>query len=135
VFIGSTDGVVYAFGAAHGTLLWARPTRGYVYSSAAVWRRTIYVGSYDRHFYALDAATGKVRWSFAAGAPISGSPTVMAGLVYFSTLKDRTFAVNTRTGGVVWRFADGQYSPLVAEPARAYLVGHGRIYALGSRRR
>jgi outer membrane protein assembly factor BamB len=134
VFIGNTDGVMYAFGATKGTLLWARRTNGYVYSSAAVWQKFIYIGSYDKHFYALDAATGRIRWSFAAGGAISGSPTVMAGLVYFSTLRERTYALNARTGHVVWRFGDGQYSPLVAEPGRAYLVGHGRIYALAPRR-
>ena len=39
VFIGSTDGKVYAFGATSGRLLWSQSTGGYVYASPAVWRR------------------------------------------------------------------------------------------------
>ena len=64
VFIGNTDGMVYAFGATSGKLLWAQSAGTYVYSAAAVWRQTVYVGSYDGNFYALDAATGDVRWTY-----------------------------------------------------------------------
>jgi outer membrane protein assembly factor BamB len=130
VYIGNTDGKVYAFGARSGKLLWSKSTGGWVYSSAAVWDKTVYVGSYDERFYALDAATGDVRWSFKANGRISGSPTVLAGLVYFSTFKQRTYALDARTGQGVWSFHDGQYTPIVADSERVYLVGHGRVYGL-----
>jgi outer membrane protein assembly factor BamB len=110
--------------------LWAKGTGGYIYSSAAVWEKTVYAGSYDGRFYAFDAATGDVRWSFAAGGPISGAPTVMAGAVYFSTFKDRTFALDAKSGKRLWKFNDGQYSPLVADEKRVYLTGHRRVYGL-----
>lgn len=130
VFIGSTDGKVYAFGASSGRLLWSSSTGGYVYSSPAVWQKTVFVGSYSRRLYALDAATGAVRWTVSANGPISGSPTVMAGLVWFATLSGRTYVVDARTGREVWSFPDGEYTPVVADADRAYLVGHTRIYAL-----
>jgi outer membrane protein assembly factor BamB len=132
-FIGSTDGKVYAFGASSGDLLWSTSTGGYVYSSPAVWNRTVYAGSYSRRLFALDAATGAVRWSFAANGPISGSPTVMAGLVWFATLSGRTYVLDGRTGRQVWTFPDGEYAPLAADDERAYLVGHTRVYALDPR--
>ncbi len=134
VFVGSTDGKVYAFGASTGDLLWSRSTGGYVYSSPAVWEKLVLVGSYSGSFFAIDAATGEVRWRFAAGARISGAPTVMAGNVYFATLSRRTFAVDARTGRRVWTFAEGQYSPLVADADRVYLVGLARIFALTEKR-
>jgi len=145
VFVGATDGLVYAFGARSGRLLWARRTGSFIYGAAAVWRGTVYVGSYDHRFYALDAATGAVRWSFAAGHPVSGAPTVLDGLVYFSTCGScssqesdararRTFALDARTGRLVWTFPDGEYSPLVADPSRAYLTGFTNVYALAPAR-
>lgn len=134
VFIGSTDGKVYAFGATTGDLLWSRSTGGFVYSSPAVWEKLVLVGSYSGSFYAIDAATGEVRWRFRAGGKISGAPTVMGGNVYFATLSRRTFAVNGRTGRQVWEFPDGQYSPLVADADRAYLIGTARIFALTEKR-
>lgn len=133
VYIGNTDGKVYAFGARSGDLLWSQTTGGFVYSSAAVSDRTVFVGSYDHRFYALDAATGDVRWSFDAGGAISGSPTVMERLVYFSTLREKTFALDVRSGKVVWRLPDGQYTPLVADEAHAYIAGRSRIYAFTAR--
>ena len=57
----------------------------------------------------------------------------MAGNVYFATLSRRTFAVDLRTGRRVWSFPDGEYSPLVADADRAYLMGRARVYALESR--
>ncbi len=62
VYIGSTDGKVYSFGATTGKLRWSHGTGGYVYASPAVWRQTVFAGSYSGRFYALDAATGDVRW-------------------------------------------------------------------------
>ncbi len=90
---------------------------------------TVFVGSFDGHFYALDAATGDVRWRFDAGGPILGSPTVMHGLVYFSTTKAKTFALNTDSGETVWTFPAGEYSPLVTDGQRVYIVGHSRLFA------
>jgi outer membrane protein assembly factor BamB len=121
---------MYAFGAKSGKLLWAKGTGSYIYSSAAVWEKTVYAGSYDGNFYAFDAGTGDVRWSFSAGGPISGAPTVMDGVVYFSTLKERTFALDAKSGKKLWTFGDGQYSPLVADEERVYLVGVKRLYGM-----
>ena len=130
VYIGSTDGKVYSFGATTGKLRWSHGTGGYVYASPAVWRQTVYAGSYSERFYALDAATGDVRWSFTANGPISGSATVIGDVVYFSTLKQRTYALDATTGRLLWSFADGAYTPAVAVKNRLFLVGFGIIYAM-----
>src|SRR5919202_1638249 len=126
---------MYSFGAASGKLRWSQSTGGYVYSSAAVWRKRVFAGSYSGRFYCFDAATGDVKWRFKANGPISGSPTVLAGRVYFSTLKRRTYALDARTGAVVWTFPDGKYSPVVADATRMYLVGYTRIYGLDEKRK
>ena len=47
----------------------------------------------------------------------------MEGVVYFSTLKGKTFALDAKSGKQLWVFGDGQYSPLVADEERVYLVG------------
>jgi len=135
VYIGSTDGKMYSFGATTGELRWSQSTGGYVYSSAAVWDERVYAGSYSDTFYCFNAATGQVLWSFPAGGAISGSPTVVAGIVYFSTLVGRTYGLNARTGSEVWTFPDGEYSPVVADATHIYLIGKARIYALVERRK
>jgi outer membrane protein assembly factor BamB len=133
VYIGATDGKVYSFGAATGKLRWSHNTGDFVYGSPAVYDERVYVGSYNGRFYAFDAATGDVEWQFKANGPISGSATVIDGVVYFATLKGRTYGLDVRTGRHVWDWPDGKYSPVVADAARVYLVGHARLYALAER--
>jgi outer membrane protein assembly factor BamB len=129
VYIGSTDAKVYSFGAQTGKLRWSRTTGGYVYASPAVWHDLVLVGSYDHVFYAFDAATGAVRWRFTANGPISGSASVVAGVVYFSTFGRRTYGLEARTGRLVWTYPDGEYTPVVADSFRLYVVGYRRVFA------
>jgi outer membrane protein assembly factor BamB len=133
VYIGGTDGKVYSFGAASGKTRWVHGTGGWVYSSPAVWRKRVYAGSYSKKLYCLDAATGDVKWVFRANGKISGSPTVVGGLVWFATLAKRTYALDARTGRLVWSFPDGQYTPVVSDAERLYLIGQARVYGLESR--
>jgi len=142
VYIGNTDGTLYAFGARSGHLLWARHAGSYVYTAAAVWRREVIVGTYDGHLIAYNAATGDELWRHEAPAAIHGAPTVLDGLVYFSTCggcgshgsrhaksgPHGTYAVDARNGRLVWTFPDGQYSPVIADSERMYLVGRTHVY-------
>jgi outer membrane protein assembly factor BamB len=143
VYIGNTDGTLYAFGARTGHLLWARHAGSYVYTAAAVWRSEVIIGTYDGHLIAYNAATGDELWRHEAPAAIHGAPTVLDGIVYFSTCGTcgshgsrhaksgprGTYAVDARNGRLVWKFSDGQYSPLVADSERIYLVGRTHVYA------
>jgi outer membrane protein assembly factor BamB len=140
VYIGSTDGKVYAFGAATGHRLWSHSTGGYVYASPAVWQQRVLVGSYSGKFSAFDAGTGEPDWTFHAGGPISGSAVVVDGVAYFSTLHEhglkngRTYALDARTGKELWTFPDGKYTPVVAVEGRLFLVGYGIVYGMVEKR-
>ena len=150
VYIGNTDGTLYAFGAKTGNLLWARPAGTYVYTAAAVWNRRVYVGTYDGYFRAFDAATGDPAWSWTAPAKVHGAPTVMGGLVYLSTATTGpnahpsryvkrgprgVYALDARTGKLVWQHRGiGQYAPIVADESRVYVIGATRVYAVEPRR-
>jgi outer membrane protein assembly factor BamB len=144
VYAGATNGVIYAYDVDDGRLAWSAPTRSFVYAAAAVWRGTVYVGSYDHSFYAFDAETGARRWSRDVGHPISGAPTVLDGLVYFSTCGScsqyesdpearYSYAVDARTGRFVWSFPDGEYSPVVSDGRRVYLMGFTTLYGLAAK--
>jgi outer membrane protein assembly factor BamB len=135
VYIGSTDRKIYSFGEHTGRLRWSHGTGGYVYASPAVWHRLVLVGSYDGSFYAFDAATGDIRWRFSANGPISGSAVVIDGLVYFSTLKGKTYVLTAATGKEVWSYPAGVYAAVVADPAKLYLIGYSKLYALVPLRR
>jgi outer membrane protein assembly factor BamB len=133
VYIGSTDGKVYSFGAASGKTRWVTGTGNWVYSSPAVWERRVYAGSYNGTLYCFDAATGEIKWRFEANGKISGSPTIVNGIVYFATLARRTYGLDAKSGKLLWTFPDGEYTPVVSDAARLYLIGRARIYALKSK--
>jgi outer membrane protein assembly factor BamB len=150
VFIGNTDGTMYVYGAKSGKLRWARPLGTYVYSAAAVWRRTVYTGTYDGSFYALDAATGDVKWHRSTPGAVHAAPTVMNGVVYYATCKtcgsaasrtvkrgpNGTYALDARTGHLLWRFGAGKYAnPVVADAKRIYVTGGVNLYAFKERGR
>src|SRR5258706_5796364 len=142
VFVGSTDGNLYAVDAAAGTLKWKFTTRGRVVSSPAVEAGVVYFESYDSNFYAVDTATGALKWKFAtkgerrfAAKHIHGmqpeseqmpdpfdfylsSPAVSNGAVYFGSGDGNVYALDAATGALKWKFETGDVvhaSPALAE--------------------
>ncbi len=136
VFLGNTDGRIYAYDAGTGSLDWAVQTGAYVYSSPAVATApglgpTVYSGSYDGNFYAIDARTGHVQWTYHAGGRISGSATVIGRIVYFADLGAReTIGLGISTGRRVFGGYPGSFDPVVTDGTRVYLTGYTGLIAL-----
>ncbi len=139
VFLGNTDGRVYAYDAGTGRLDWAVQTGNYVYASPAVTDApglgpTVYLGSYSGTFYALNARSGHVEWKFNAGGRISGSATIIGRTVYFADLGDRrTYGLGISTGRVVFTWFSGSFDPAVSDGENIYLTGYSGLYALTPR--
>jgi outer membrane protein assembly factor BamB len=139
VFLGNTDGRVYAYDASSGRLDWAVQTGAYVYSSPAVTNApglgpTIYVGSYDGTFYALNARSGSISWKFDAHGKISGSPTIIGRTVYFADLgTHRTYGLGISTGRVSFQLDTGAFDPVVSDGKNIYLTGLSGLYAFAPR--
>jgi outer membrane protein assembly factor BamB len=136
VFLGNTDGRVYAYDASTGKLDWAYQTGAYVYASPAVTNApglgpTIYLGSYDGRFYALDARSGHVDWSYDAHGRISGSATIVGRTVYFADLGTRrTTGLGISTGRVVFSMHTGSFDPVITDGKDLYLTGYTGLYGL-----
>jgi outer membrane protein assembly factor BamB len=135
VFLGNTDGRIYAYDAGTGRLDWAVQTGDYVYASPAVTNApglgpTIYLGSYDGSFYALNARSGSVDWKYNAGGKISGSATIIGNIVYFSDLGEhRTYGLGISTGRVVFELDTGAFDPAISDGQDIYLTGYTGLYA------
>ncbi len=136
VYLGNTDGRVYAYDASSGRLDWAYQTGAYVYASPAVTNApglgpTIYLGSYDGSFYALNARTGHVDWSYNANGKISGSATIVGKVVYFADLGTRrTYGLGISTGRVVFTMGTGSFDPVISDGKRIFLTGYTGLYDL-----
>jgi outer membrane protein assembly factor BamB len=136
VFLGNTDGRVYAYDASSGKLDWAVQTGAYVYASPAVTNApglgpTIYLGSYNGTFYALNARSGHIDWKYRSGGRISGSATVIGKIVYFADLgTHRTTGLGISTGKVVFSMSTGSFDPVISDDHYIYLSGITGLYAL-----
>jgi len=136
VFLGNTDGRIYAYDARSGRLDWAVQTGDYVYSSPAVTNApglgpTIYLGSYDGTFYAINARSGHVSWRFDAHGRISGSATILGRIVYFSDLgSHRTYGLGISTGRLLFEKNTGAFDPAVSDGDDVYITGDSSLFAL-----
>ncbi len=131
VYVGSTDGNLYAVDLNSGGLRWKFGTKARVVSSPAVAGGLVYFSSYDGWFYAVDALTGKLKWRFKnagerrfAATHIHGSlpaaetmpdtfdcylssPAVWKGAVYFGSGDGNVYALDAVTGALKWKFQTG----------------------------
>jgi outer membrane protein assembly factor BamB len=131
VYVGSTDGSLYAVNRADGTQRWKYDTRGPVASSPAFHNGVVYIGSVDGLVHAVNASTGKAQWTFATKgerrftAPgIHGaiprtermpdpfdvflsSPMIANGVVYIGSGDQNVYALDAATGALRWSFATG----------------------------
>lgn len=90
-----------------GDIRWAFKTGGKVFSSPAVYNKTVYIGSGDSSLYAIDKTTGKLLWKFITGGPVHSSPAVYKNVVYFGSYDGFYYALNAKTGKLKWKFKTG----------------------------
>jgi outer membrane protein assembly factor BamB len=134
------DGLVVAFGRAHGTIRWRR-TIGPTESSPLVVGGLVYVGDWTGHVWALDAATGATRWVYRTSGPVKSSAAFAAGRVYIGSYDGHVYALAARTGRLLWR-ASAQprlggsgsfYSTPAVDYDRVYVGStDGKVYSFGA---
>lgn len=157
VFVGSSDGRIYAIDRQGGTQRWVFATKGPVHSSPAYRDGVVFALSVDGNMYAIDAASGTQKWSFATKgerrftAPgIHGaiprtermpdpfdvflsSPTISGDVLYFGSGDHHVYALDVATGALKWKFATGDVvhaSPAVVD-GTVYIGSWDRnMYAL-----
>jgi outer membrane protein assembly factor BamB len=139
VYLGNTDGRVYAYDAGTGHLDWAVQTGAYVYASPAVTNApglgpTIYVGSYDGIFYAINARSGHISWKYNVHGRISGSATIIGRTVYFANLaQHNTYGLGISTGRLLFETDTGAFDPVISDGNNIYLTGLTGLYGLAPR--
>jgi len=120
--------------AVDGTLQWAYPTGGNVYSSPALASDgTIYVGSNDTKLYAINA-NGTLKWAYTTGGSVSSSPALASnGTIYVGSGNGKLYAINAN-GTLQWAYTTGgevRSSPAIAANGTIYVgSGDGKLYAL-----
>ncbi len=113
VYVGNQGGLLNAYNAATGTLVWSyqvAKTAGLskeIESSPAVSNNTVYFGDGDWHEYALNATTGALvcrsqsLGGISASSPVIGNPDGNGDVVYFGD-NGPNGDVNIQDGGHLW---------------------------------
>lgn len=137
VFIGSTDGRLYALNISTGKQIWNQ-TAGTQYSSPAVADGVVFIGSHtDYKVHAFDGKTGKSLWnSSSTGALIWSSPVVADGRVFIGSNGNQgMLCLNEANGALVWNYSVGAsiYSSPVVVDGRVFMGStNGKVYALNA---
>jgi outer membrane protein assembly factor BamB len=145
VFIGSSDGHLYALDRATGAVRWKYVAGGSVLSSPAVSGGLVLFAQRNGVLVALDAAKGTRRWSVRTGAArpfpwgregwdfYISSPVISGDLVIFAAADGIVYALDAATGKERWRHGTGaliRSSAGVGEGTVVVGGADGYVYAL-----
>lgn len=133
LFVGSSDGKVYALDATYGEKQWVFDTGAKIWTSPTVGNSVLYVSNYGRKLYAVSARDGRLLWQKEFPASIASSPTVSDGKLFFGTFDHCFYAVNASDGEVEWKFRGGGWfwgTPLVKDGIVYAGCLDGKLYAL-----
>jgi len=122
VYVGTTNGHLYALNASTGAVKWSRALG--ISSSPTVADGAVYVGSWDQSVYALDASTGAIKWSYLTGGGVVSSPAVANGLVYVGSNDTKVYALRAASGALKWSYQDQAGYAVTTAPA----VTNGLVY-------
>ncbi|MCJ7470389.1 PQQ-binding-like beta-propeller repeat protein [Candidatus Bathyarchaeota archaeon] len=128
VYIGSTNGTVYALDAIDGSVIWNSTPGGKIRSSPAVADGLVFIGSDDPNVYALNASDGHLIWKYTAGGQFLSSPAVAYGKVFITSRDGWLHALpETDPDGdgiiqlneVKWRYRHSEGGEVYSSPAVA----------------
>lgn len=109
VYVGGTDGRLYAFNRLNGKLRWSYKTGGEILCRPAVTRTGVFFGSGDCSMYAVDHE-GILKWSYKAKRPVYSSPVMAGRTVIFGNNDPALYALDADTGRLIWKNTDPQYT-------------------------
>ncbi len=109
IYLGSSTGMMQAFSAANGQLLWSFKTGDIVHNTPVVAKGKLYFGSYDGYVYALNLKDGSLAWKFKSigtqyfpKGEFNGSPAYGQNTIFIGGRDYNTYALNAEGGFANW---------------------------------
>jgi outer membrane protein assembly factor BamB len=93
LYVGDTNGYLYAREALKGGELWQFKAGGAIMASPVIMGPRVYFGAIDGWLYALDRSNGELLWKLDLGEPLHTSPVVAGGRLYIRTRDGRLHAI------------------------------------------
>jgi len=145
LYVGSTDGNLYALNVATGEERWRVSVGSPVSSSPVVAHGLVIFGSRDGAFHAVRASTGAPEWRFDTGDLVpwvwgfegwdiyTSSAVLADSVVVFGAGDGFVYALEATTGRELWRFPTGgriRSTPAIADGIAFAGSTDGIVYAL-----
>ncbi len=94
VFVGSTDGKMYAYRVAGGERsLWSSLLGKPILGAATVTDESVFVGSTGGFLYCLSREDGRTLWRFETGGKIVSQPIIVDDTIYLSSMDGKLYAI------------------------------------------
>jgi len=105
LFVGSHEGVFYAFEARTGKMLWKKKlgsvsSRPILAPDASL----LYIGTDDGHVIALAPGDGREKWRYATRGAVLETPVLSGDLIILSNEADQVYALDRATGVFRWQY-------------------------------
>lgn len=116
VYVGSSDGHLYALDAESGRMVWSFDAGSPIASSPAVADDVILVGGRDGVLHGISRSSGRGLWRISTGPDrplpwghegwdyIHSSPSLAQGMAYWGSGEGTLYALDPATGRVHWRY-------------------------------
>ncbi len=109
IFLVNFDGLLKAYDAAAGTLLWSQqmPNQYAFSSTPTAVNGTVYVvgAGVGGTLYAVNETDGSVRWTEETGGGDDSSPVVAPDGIYVSYAGPQSYKLDTATGSLIWHYS------------------------------
>ncbi|HVU23211.1 MAG TPA: PQQ-binding-like beta-propeller repeat protein [Opitutus sp.] len=103
LYVGSTDGGLYAVRARNGSIVWRQPMPGRIYAPVALSGSDVLAACFDGTLVALNRRSRKETLRTKLGGPLVSAPVVADGRVVIGSRDYLLYGVDTRTGATTWR--------------------------------
>jgi outer membrane protein assembly factor BamB len=123
LYVGSSDGKLYAIDAAYGEKKWEFDTGGKIWTSPAVEDGVVYVSNYDRKLFAVSSTDGSQIWQIELPANIASSPVISADCIIVGAFDNHLYCIDKATGKERWNFQSDNW--FWSTP----VVNNGVVYA------
>ena len=109
VYVGASDGFLYAINAQTGKSTWKYQTTAPIKSSPSIYNGIIYFGDEDGIFHAVDIATRKKKWQYTTEGEIISSANFAGDRVLFGSYDGFLYCINLKNGDLIWKFETEGY--------------------------